>query len=294
MSGAITPEELPQWMVGDIVLDSIPLNWKDIKLRRYSTPPQEVSLPELCDFSIVAYVNRGAINWQRDVGPWQTDRVGPGTLSVLTRSEISHWRWDSAIEAFHVYLPYNALAITAAEAFERDIKDIELKNVLAVQDTFLTDAALRLANEASATGLGGRLYVEALRCQISVHILRGYATVAMREHDRQDGMSQAQRKRIIEYIDENIARTIALAELAALVNLSVFRFSRRFQAEFNCPPYSYVLQRRLEYAKQQLCSKNLPIKAIAANSGFADQSHMTRLFKRTMNVTPAQYRRQAS
>jgi AraC family transcriptional regulator len=295
VSRPITPEEMPAWLQGKLVQDSGPLGWDGITVRRYHTPAQEVLLPAVYDYGIVAYMGgREAIKWRGYDNGWETDRVGPGAVSVLTRAEASHWRWDSPLDAFHIYLPPDALASVAADAFERDIADIELKNVLSAQDVVLTEAAMRLASEVQAGGLGGRLYVEALRCQMSVHILRTYAEViSFREQSCSGGLSQIERRTVVEFIKENINRNISLAELAGLLRLSVFHFSRKFRREFGCPPYAYVLQQRLEHAKQQLRRGNVPLKVIAANSGFADQSHMTRLFRRMLNITPAEYRAEA-
>jgi AraC family transcriptional regulator len=292
VSQVITPEDLPQWMEGDLVQNSAPLGWNGLKLRRYHTPPQEVLLPMVCDYAVVAYMGGAeAVKWRRYDTSWETDRVGPGTVSVLTRAEVSHWRWDRPIDACHIYLPPDALSGIAADAFERNIEDIELKNVLSAEDAVLTEAALRLSNEASDGGLGGQLYVEALRCQISVHILRTYAaTITFREHRCSGGLSRTERRMVVEYIEENINRNISLADLAGLLRLSVFHFSRKFRREFGCPPYAYVILQRLEHAKRQLRRGNAPLKLVAANSGFADQSHMTRLFRRVLNVTPAEYR----
>jgi AraC family transcriptional regulator len=295
VSHVITPEELPQWMKGDLVQDSTALGWTDLKVKRYHTPAQEVLLPMVCDYAVVAYMGgREAVKWRRYDGSWETERVGPGTVSVLTRAEVSHWRWDSPLDAFHIYLPPDALASIAADAFERDIANIELKNVLSAEDVVLTEAAARLAGEVKAGGLGGRLYVEALRCQMSVHILRTYAeAISFREHGCSGGLSQIERRMVVEYIEENINRNISLAELAGLLRLSVFHFSRKFRRQFGCPPYAYVLKQKLEHAKRLLRRGNVPLKVVAANSGFADQSHMTRLFRRVLNVTPAEYRAEA-
>lgn len=292
MTEIISPDSLPKWMAGSLDLDSVPLGWSGIKFRRYSTPPQEIRVPALTDFSVVAYLNRELINWRRESGPWQTEVVGPGSISLVTRSDVSHWRWDGAITASHIYLPFEALAGTAQDVFDRDIEDIELKNSLAADDPILTEVAIRLAEETRAKSLGGRLYVEALRSQMSVHILRSYATVSFRQQRHKDRLSQAQRRLVFDYIEENIGNSISLADLAALVGLSVFHFSRRFRADLGKPPYAYVLHRRLDHAMRQLSRQDLPLKTIAAECGFSDQSHMTRLFKRTLNLTPREYRRQ--
>lgn len=290
MSQMITPEDVPRLMAGAVTFDSSSLGWEGLRLVGYSTPAQDLQFPMMCDYALLSYGARRTKLHRRTQGRWQSRHVGPGVVSVLTRAEESHWRWDEPVDATHIYLPYDALADVAAEVFEQDIADIELHDILGADDTVLTDAATHLANETRVGGLGGRLYVEALRCQISVHIIRNYATVSFREHGSSGGLSRAECKMVVEFIEENVGRSISLAELAGLLQLSIYHFSRKFHREFGCPPYTYVLQRRLEHAKRQLRRSNDALKIVAANSGFADQSHMTRLFRRVLNVTPAEYR----
>ena len=214
-------------------------------------------------------------------------------MSLLTHAAQSHWRWTEGIEVTHVYLSPHTMADVAAEAYERHIKDVELRDILRADDPVLMGIAASLAREAQAAGLGGRLYVESLRNHACVHILRHYADVVFREPVRSGALSHAQRQLLDQYLEENLDRNLSLAELAGVVQLSVFHFTRKFRAEFGCPPHAYVMRRRIECAKTQLARGNFPLKVVAANSGFADQSHMTRLFQRLLGVTPAEYRKAA-
>jgi AraC family transcriptional regulator len=56
-------------------------------------------------------------------------------------------------------------------------------------------------------------------------------------------------------------------------------------------PHAYVLSRKVERARQHLRKDRLALKEIALLSGFSDQSHLNRIFRRHMNVTPAEYRK---
>jgi len=136
--------------------------------------------------------------------------------------------------------------------------------------------------------------VESLRNHACVHILRHYADVIFREPSRSGALSHAQRQLFNQYLEENLDRNLSLAELAGVVQLSVFHFTRKFRTEFGCPPHAYVMRKRIERAKAQLARGNVPLKVIAASNGFSDQSHMTRLFQRLLGVTPAEYRRAAA
>jgi AraC family transcriptional regulator len=294
MDRMITPEELPGLVAGEVLLDSTRLDWENLQLRKFHSEPQELQGPMICDYTIVLYSDPAHQVCRRTDGSWKTYWVERGWVSVLTRAQTSQWRWDSHVTGTHAYLPYAALAPVAAEVFERDVEDIELHDIAAVQDLVLTEMVERLSNEASAGGLGGRLYVEALRTQICIHLLRNYATVTFREHLPRGGLSRNQTRLLAQYIEEHLDRNLSLAELAKLVQLSPYHFSQRFRAEFGCPPYAYVIRRRLEHAKRLLRRGDVPLKVVAARCGFADQCHMTRLFRRAYNVTPGQYRREVS
>lgn len=289
----IRPEQLPDWMTSDLVLDSQKLGWNEIAFRQYHAPPQELVAPAVRDYALVTYLNRARIERRCEgASAWQSEAVGPGAVSIQTRTQSSEWRWSEAVDALHVYLPYRGLAKIAEEVTGREVRGIDLVNTLDRSDPVIAHAASLLAAEARSEALGGQLYVDAIRCQLSIHLLREYATIEMPDTRSQEGLSPEEKRRILGYIDANLSDHIALADLAGVLRLSIFSFSRRFQHEFGCPPYAYVIKARLEQACRQLRFRDIPLKVVAANCGFADQSHMTRLFRRSMKLTPAQYRRE--
>jgi AraC family transcriptional regulator len=289
----ITPEELPKWVPGDLTLDSAPLAWDGLRMRGYRYAGSDVPVPALHDYMIVVYKEGATPMHRRCGGGWRSETCGPGDVSLLTHAAGSHWRWSEPIEVAHLYLSPGAVAEVAAEVFERDIEDVELMDVLRAEDPVLTHLAMTLTHELKDGGIGGRLYVDALRIQACVHILRNYADVVFRKPKANGGLSQAQKARVVQYVEDNIEKNISLAELANLAQLSAFHFARKFRTEFGCPPHAYLIRRRLECAKRQLARKDTPLKCVAATSGFSDQSHMTRLFRRVLNVTPAEYRARA-
>ena len=90
-------------------------------------------------------------------------------------------------------------------------------------------------------------------------------------------------------LDDASEMTTTLSELAALSGLSRFQLLRSFARELGITPYAYLLQRRVRAARRLLAAGRSPAEA-AAESGFADQSHMTRAFARQLGITPARYR----
>lgn len=94
-----------------------------------------------------------------------------------------------------------------------------------------------------------------------------------------------------EYLHEQYNQNISLEDLAKAANLSQFHLVRVFQKATGLPPHSYLTQLRINRAKKLLESP-LSLSQIAIDTGFTDQSHFTRYFKRTVGVSPGQYRAQ--
>ncbi len=291
MNDLITPDDLPAWVPGESTLDSAPLGWEGVRIRRWRYTALDIAVPGLSDYMVVAYKRGTTLMNRRCTGDWRNEHVAPGCVLVLTHAAQSHWRWSEDIEVVHLYLSPTSVARIAADAYDRHIRDIELHDVLRADDPVLGGIAECLEREADGDGVGSRLYADALRNQACVHILRRYANVVFREPTRSGGLSRARCRMLAEYIDENLDRAISLQELASVVQLSAFHFTRKFRAEFGRPPHAYVMDKRVERAKAQLGRRDIPLKAIAAACGFADQSHMTRIFRRALGVTPAEFRR---
>jgi AraC family transcriptional regulator len=294
MGQLITPDELPRWVPGEPTMDSAPLGWDGVRIRGFRYPPSDVPIPALRDYVIVVYRDGATPMHRRSTGSWRRERVAPGSISLLTHATDSHWRWSDDIEVMHLYLSPASVAEVAAQAYDRHVRDVELLDLLSAEDSVLCGIAAVLAREAREGGLGGRLYVDSLKNQACVHVLRHYARVSFREPTSAGGLSRIQCRLLVQYIDDNLDGNISLADLAGVARLSVFHFLRKFRAEFGCPPHAYVMRRRIEHAQRQLARRDIPLKVVAANCGFSDQSHMTRLFRRLLGTTPAEYRNAAT
>lgn len=95
---------------------------------------------------------------------------------------------------------------------------------------------------------------------------------------------------IVDHIRANLSRRITVAELAGIARLSAFQLSRAFRREHATTPYRLVLEMRIEHAKDRLRA-GATISETALQAGFADQSHLTRHFRRLTGMTPKRYTR---
>jgi AraC-like DNA-binding protein len=92
------------------------------------------------------------------------------------------------------------------------------------------------------------------------------------------------------YLDEHAFENPSLEHLAGLSGISAFQLLRAFKRELGLPPHAYLVQRRLEKARGLLRSGVTPVRA-ASDSGFSDQAHLTRVFKRAYGITPGVFAR---
>ncbi|MEM6254730.1 MAG: AraC family transcriptional regulator [Cyanobacteria bacterium P01_D01_bin.156] len=102
------------------------------------------------------------------------------------------------------------------------------------------------------------------------------------------GQENAAVRQVQEYLNYHYTQNISLEALAKLVNLSPFRLLRAFRKQTGLPPHAYLNHVRIKQAKQ-LLTLGYPIAETAIATGFSDQSHLHRHFKKMVGVTPGQY-----
>ena len=107
---------------------------------------------------------------------------------------------------------------------------------------------------------------------------------------RRDRKERKAVRRVAEFLRAHYARNVRLEEIAALTDLSQWRLHRVFSQELGIPPHAYQTQLRVTRAKSLLVD-GCAIAEVAAETGFADQAHLTRQFKQIVGVTPGRYAR---
>jgi AraC family transcriptional regulator len=100
-----------------------------------------------------------------------------------------------------------------------------------------------------------------------------------------------QERRLKAHIEANLTASLTTVDLAGVVNLSPSYFSRAFKRSFGTPPHSYLTIRRTMRAQELMLTTDEPLSQIAVACGLVDQSHLCRLFRRTVGRNPRAWRR---
>jgi transcriptional regulator of acetoin/glycerol metabolism len=118
----------------------------------------------------------------------------------------------------------------------------------------------------------------------------GHLPIAEAPAARRGGLPPALARRLCDYIETHFDRRISLDSLAAMAGLSRDHFARAFHQSVGMPPHSYLLRRRLDHVEQMLKETQLPLSQIALATGFSDQSHLARHFRRQTGMSPSHAR----
>jgi AraC family transcriptional regulator len=135
-----------------------------------------------------------------------------------------------------------------------------------------------------------RLFLEHTALALTSHIAHAYGGMRPPECVR-GGLAPWQERRSKELMSDRIEADISLAELASECRLSRSYFARAFKKTTGQSPHRWLLQRRIETAKYLLLHSETPLSEVALAVGFSDQSHLTKVFSKTVGATPGAWRR---
>jgi AraC family transcriptional regulator len=143
--------------------------------------------------------------------------------------------------------------------------------------------ALRLYKEFDRLDEVSPLTMEGLAIELLAEVLRPPVLVMERQPPR--WLREAR-----DLLHARFAESLSLDEIARAVGVHPDHLARGFRQQFRRTVGDYVRQLRLDFVCHQLATSDTPLVEIALAAGFADQSHLTNMFKRRTGMTPAQFR----
>lgn len=230
-----------------------------------------------------------AFEYQAD-GLTQWIRMPPGHVSVFPAFKPFAVQNRDTRQYLTVAIEPRLLLCAAKGAISSS--GLELMSRHAVDDPLARGVALALKAEVELGYPGGRWYAESLAHTLSVHLVRHYSTAPPDLRSKGGGLQRGPLLRAIDFIHDHLAEEIPLEALAAVSGLSPFHFARCFKQSTGLAPHQYLIQRRVERARNLLTSSDATVAQIALEVGFCDQSHLTTHFKRIYGLAPKAFMRQ--
>jgi AraC family transcriptional regulator len=219
-----------------------------------------------------------------------TGLYGKGDFSITPAKAPFFARWDSDDRLVQMRVASSFIQKVAGETLAMNPDRLEVIPEFRTRDPQLEAIVMMLLTEFKQDNLGSRLYIESLANILAVQFLRQYSASQPHLSAYEGGLPQHQLRKVLNYIHDHLEQNIRLADLATLLDISQFHFCHLFKQAVGIAPYQYLLQQRIERAKQLLKQTDQSVMAIAFLCGFNSHSHLSKQFRQVTGLTPTAYR----
>ena len=271
-----------------VLASSEGLGWDHLLLEQHWARPMEMDKPALAEHFICLNMEAEWDLWQARDGKTQQQRQPPGSLTLMPAGQESHWQWRTTAAALLLLIQPSFVVQAAGQM---GLGAFEIVGSFGVSDARLLHLGLALRNEAQSGG-SRPLFADTLSMAFAVHLLTHYSS-RLPKQTQTPGLTAADVERVQDYVRDNLGGSLSLAEVAGVVHVSPFHFARLWRRATGTSLHEFVTQCRVEAAAALLTRGTLSAGQIAAEVGFAQQSHLATHFRRGMGLSPAEYRRQA-
>ncbi len=209
----------------------------------------------------------------------------PGTIYLLPAGTVDSLTWSGPTTRLILVMEPGFLNRSLEST--ASIDNVELISHWNLHDRHIESLMLAMYADLEDGSPAGPLYGESLGMALAVYLGRRYSIRGTKEGFFQGGMPSARLNRVLDYINQNSSRELRLWELANVAGMSPHYFRQLFKQSTGMSAYQYVLRSRIDRAKQFLRDPKFTVAAASAATGFSDQSHFTKVFRRVVGITPS-------
>ena len=265
----------------------LPENWRGLPLNIYPLPSNEergaahVVDPML--FLVLSGYSHRRYRYNSNTINLETK---PGGIELKGCDYQREWaRWDGT-PGFTVGIKFTPPIV---DRLVKGVSDFDVATKSEFFDPKIQWFVHELMEEAQRGAPDGPLYAESLSCALIAYLGREHGNKkAFAEYGGR--LPPVARKRVIDYIEENLGEDLSVSDLAEIAGLSPHHFARSFTATFGQPPHRYILQKRIECARRMMDISNKSLTEIAVELGFCSHAHFTRVFRQFTGLTPSAIR----
>jgi AraC family transcriptional regulator len=210
-----------------------------------------------------------------------------GDINIVPAGCTGRWLFEAGANALLLRLAPR-LFEEAADAMYSGPARLELRPAICVRDPHIEQIGWMLKDERLAGHPRGSLWLESAAYAIALRLVRRSHNSSRLPRLPERAMPKWRLRRVCDYVEANLDQDLSLRELAAVAGFSVPHFKVLFRHSIGLPVHRYVIERRVERARQLILRGERPMSNIALDVGFSHQSHMTRCVQRVLGIGPAQ------
>lgn len=212
---------------------------------------------------------------------------GHGESGIIPAG-VEHWgAWHSPINVTIMFINPQFLDRLAENRLNS--QRVELIPQHQTGDLSLYHLGMAIKHDAIDGRSMGTLYTQSLATSFAVRLLKNHGTIAPKPLGG-DLLPNQNLDRVIEYINDRLHEDLHLADLAKIGGYSQYYLCRLFKKSIGISIYQYVIAQRTQRAQELLHRRDLNLGDIAVRCGFANNTHLTKHFKRIVGITPKQAR----
>lgn len=264
------------------LLTSAGRNWSGLDATLFETTGGTVSCPSAPMLNFSMHLGKPIRTARRCEGPVFRRLQSPGDIDIVPFGCAATWE-DSEPSTFLRLDLAQTLVRATAESMGIDPDALSLPPQMQMRDPMLQHIAWALNAELETGESSDRIYGESLATALTAQLLRRYARTSKPKR----GLTRRQWQAVVDYVHENLATDLSLAELAGVAGMGASTFKALFRQTVGVPVHRYVVRQRVEFAMNLLAMGDARLDEVALSAGFVDQSHMARCFRRVVGMTPA-------
>lgn len=229
-------------------------------------------------------------SWHDDNGRRGRGILRSGEMAIIASGQPHAFAWRAPADVSCVYVDPRCLDEMRDAAGSP--RSGAILSCYGLADPLARELVIALAREAADGLPSGRIYADALEQSLLLGAVRRGRT-SMKPDRAPPQVPPRRLASVIDYVEHHFTEDIGLVDLAEAAGMSRFHFAHAFKAATGFTPCRFLRDRRIQEAKR-LLETDLPLAAIAATLGFADQSHFAARFRAAVGVPPNAFRKAVS
>jgi AraC family transcriptional regulator len=241
---------------------------------------------------VLVHVGPAVDVWCKRGGQTHHGRAIHGDIDVIPAGTPSVWEVEEPDTTLIIALKMDPLRELAAN-YGRNRANLVLRNRFQARDLQIEHLAWALLEEAERGNPGGAVFLDGIATALAARLVREHSCFAFEAHQPKGRMAPRKLRAVLAHIEEHLSHEISLQDVAEIAGLSVSHFKVLFRRSVGIPAHRYLIQRRVERAASLLRSTTMAIDHVAAEAGFAHQSHLAMHMRRILGQSPAELRNSA-
>lgn len=269
--------------------------WRNLKVirNRHHVRESQIKAGKLTYHLITVYM--GAPSRQQALFSGRNYNIlqSAGNVAIIPAETVLR-SWYDEVEQDDIYLHLEPNFIkSVAEGADLNPDKTEIITSLETRSPIIESMA-RMAFDELQRGssvTGSNLYADSVANLLAVQLLREYSTYRLPAERRYvNGLTNKKLSLVLDLIESDLSEDLSLSTLAAAAGLSEYHFLRMFKQSTGMTPHQYVINQRVEKAKELLKKTDMSITEIAYLLGFSTPAHFTHHFRRKTGMTPSEMR----